>query len=329
MTSPPYDFGGRLTRAFPSQVIVDVTEVCNLACTHCSHPSFKKGEHYSGAFLDPALCSKLVDEIAEFGRGSTSYIRFTSNGEPLLHRQIFEMIADAKRRSGVAVALTTNGTVLDERRVETLLATEIDLVDVSIDAFHDATYAAIRVNGDLRKTRENTQRLIAEAQRAAGRTKVVVSFIEQPGNRDEVDDFRAFWSEQGADDVVVRRLHSQSGAHPVLAQIARRAAATIARRPCVYPWERIVLTATGHLSFCPSAWTHDSVLADYRATTVKDEWHGAFYQRLRRAHLDDKFDGFKFCGDCPDWVATRWPFEGRAYADMMDDFFGREHVDRG
>ena len=47
-----YDFSGRLTAEFPSQIIMDITEVCNLACTHCPHPTFKKSEHYAARFLD-------------------------------------------------------------------------------------------------------------------------------------------------------------------------------------------------------------------------------------------------------------------------------------
>ena len=32
------------------------------------------------------------------------------------------------------------------------------------------------------------------------------------------------------------------------------------------------------------------------------------------------FSAHKFCGQCPDWRSTRWPDEGRSYADMMEEF---------
>ena len=41
-----YGFNGRLSKKFPSQVMVDLTEVCNLACIHCTHPEFKKSSIY-------------------------------------------------------------------------------------------------------------------------------------------------------------------------------------------------------------------------------------------------------------------------------------------
>ena len=44
-----YGFNGRLSSDFPSQVMVDITEVCNLACIHCTHPKFKESNVYAKA----------------------------------------------------------------------------------------------------------------------------------------------------------------------------------------------------------------------------------------------------------------------------------------
>src|SRR3954470_6923751 len=89
--TPHYGFQGRLRAEFPSQVVADTTEVCNLACTHCSHPEFKKSEHYHARLLGPELNRKMVDEVALHGRGLTQYIRYSGNGEPLLNRAIYDM----------------------------------------------------------------------------------------------------------------------------------------------------------------------------------------------------------------------------------------------
>ena len=156
-----YGFYGRLTRDFPSQLIVDTTEICNLACTHCPHPDFSKSEHYGGRSLDHELNVKLVGEVAEHGRGLTKFIRYTSNGEPMAHKHCFEMLEYAARNSGTTVALTTNGKILNAARAERLVSTGVDVVDISIDAFRDETYAQIRVKGNLKVTRANVQRLIA------------------------------------------------------------------------------------------------------------------------------------------------------------------------
>jgi MoaA/NifB/PqqE/SkfB family radical SAM enzyme len=318
--SPVYDFGGRLTAAFPSQVLMDITEVCNLACTHCPHPSFAKSEHYAGRHLDPALNDKMVEEVRTHGQGSTKYIRYTSNGEPLVHPNGYDMIETAVKYSGVYVALTTNGKIMNEKRTQRLLDAGVHMIDISIDAFKPETYAKIRVNGNLEVTRGNVLRLLQWIRESNASTKVVVSFIEQPQNRDEASDFEQYWRDQGVANVVIRRLHSCSGAVQELADMRRKDLSKTQRRPCLYPWERITVNARGDLAFCPSDWVHGSYVADYRNTTILEQWQGEFYQALRKAHLSNEYGKHAFCGACPDWAATRWPHEGRSYADMIEDF---------
>jgi MoaA/NifB/PqqE/SkfB family radical SAM enzyme len=319
ITTAQYDFGGRLTADFPSQVIIDATEVCNLACIHCPHPDFKMSQYYDARYLSPELNAKIVDEVREHGVGKTQYIRYTSEGEPLVHPKGYEMIEYAVRNSGVYVTLTTNGTIMNERRTRRLLDAGVHMIDISIDAFNSDTYSKIRVNGDLEITRSNVLNLLSWIKKSGSPTKVVVSFIEQPQNTNEVADFESYWKEQGANSVVVRRLHSAAGAVIDIANILRKEQAHEVRRPCVYPWERIVLNPRGYLSFCPADWTHGSSMIDYTNTTVADVWQGEFYRQLRKAHISNNYSEHKFCGQCPDWKQTRWPDEGRGYADMVEE----------
>ena len=114
-----YGFSRRLPAEFPSQVIIDVTELCNLACTHCPHPDFKRSAFYAGRSLSFDLSAKAVSEVATAGKGLVQYVRFASDGEPLLNKAIFRMLDDAVRRSGTFVSLTTNGTLLTDARIET------------------------------------------------------------------------------------------------------------------------------------------------------------------------------------------------------------------
>ena len=317
-----YGFGGRLSEEFPSQVIVDVTEVCNLACVHCPHPTFKLSEHYGARYLDPDLNVKLVDEIRDYGPGGAQYIRYTSDGEPLIHPKGYEMIEYAVRNSGVFVTITTNGTIMNEKRTRRLLEAGVHMVDISLDAFSDDVYSRVRVGGDLKVTRANVQRLLQWRNEAGTGTKVVVSFVEQKLNTHEVADFKSFWEDQGADSVVIRRQHSVAGAVIDISRLLHEKNKGIPRRPCVYPWERIVLNPRGHLSFCPADWVRGSELADFRSTTVRETWNGPKYTALRRAHMTNEYANHGFCGQCPDWAEVRWPHQGRAYADMILEFKG-------
>jgi pyruvate-formate lyase-activating enzyme len=317
-----FGFGGRLRAEFPSQVLMDITEICNLECIHCPHPDFKQSAHYAARHLDPALNSKMVDEVRRHGQGLTQYIRYASNGEPLVHPQAYDMLDEAVRYSGVYVTLTTNGTIMNEKRTTRLLDAGVHMIDISIDAYRPDTYAAIRRHGNLNTTRANVLRLIQWVREARSATKIVVSYVEQAQNAAETADFEAFWRDAGVDSVVIRRQHSCSGAMVTLADVRRGLVTTTSRKPCLYPWERIVVTAAGDLAFCPSDWVHGSTLGDYRTTTILDTWGGVSYGQLRTAHLTNDYAAHSFCGQCPDWEATRWPSEGRSYADLVEEFAG-------
>ncbi len=323
-TKQEYGFYDRLSADFPSQIIVDVTEICNLACIHCPHPSFKQSEYYGAKLLSPELNKKMVDEVREHGVNCTQYIRYSSEGEPLTNPHLIEMIGYATKYSNVTVTLTTNGTLMNDKKIESLLATGVDVIDISIDAFSPETYAKIRVNGNLEITRSNVINLLKKVRDHSCKTKVVVSYVEQPYNQHETQDFENFWKENGANYVVIRRLHSAAGGVKEIAETMRKANQTENRKPCLYPWERILLNPRGYLSFCPADWTHGSTVTDYRLTTIKEVWQGKFYQKLRQAHLCNQFENHQFCGQCPDWKEIRWPHEGRSYANMIEDFKGKE-----
>ena len=328
MTSNQYGFHDRLHAAFPSQVVVDVTERCNLACVHCGHEAFARGELYTGADLPRDVHTELVRQIREDGRGITGYIRYTAQGEPLLHPHIFEFLTHARAASGTRVSLTTNGTLLTPDAVDKLLRTDIDIVDISIDAFSEASYAAIRRNGDYRIVVANVLHLLRERERAHAPLRIVTTFIEQEANAGEGAAFERFWKEAGADYVILRRLHSFGGYVEEQAAALRRLLRNHPRRPCLYPWERLCVTPRGDISFCPSSWTEAPHFATLRETSLAEAWQGPLMRQVRDAHLRNDYSLCPACADCPDWAATRWPHEGRSFADMVDDLCPRENENR-
>ncbi len=72
----------------------------------------------------------------------------------------------------------------------------IDLAnnDVSIDAFTAETYQKVR-GGRLEQVDRNVNRMLERIRQLGARTKVVVSFINQPLNQHEALDFKKYWLE--------------------------------------------------------------------------------------------------------------------------------------
>ncbi|MFA6022097.1 MAG: radical SAM protein [Rhodospirillales bacterium] len=318
----PGTFAGYLSADFPSQINMDITEFCNLACIHCPYEAVTKIKGKARRHLDVALHHKLIDEIAEIGLPACQFIRYTGDGEPLLHPDHAELLGYAVKRTGLPVNLTTNGLLLDERRARILVDHGVSVFDISLDAHLPETYAKVRVGGDLNLARANVLRLIELAGKAAHAPKVMVSFVRQPLNDGEAEAFQTFWEQAGADFVVIRRQHSCAGSMAEMAKTMWAAAG--ARTPCLYPWERLVIKPDGKFSFCPADWLHQAELGDIATSTVAEVWTGPAMAALRQAHCDNDYGDFPFCAQCPDWSAIRWPSEGRSYATVMREFKERK-----
>jgi len=317
-----YGFQSHLSPEFPSQVIIDVTEHCNLACIHCPHPKFSKSKIWKGRHLDVQLHKKIIEEVASDGKGVCQYIRYTANGEPLIHPNFIKMIEYAgKKLTETSINVTTNGKILTEKRAKSLLDAGVDVFDISLDAFTPTTYAKVRIKGDLDRTKANVLRLWKLKQEGGYKSKLVVSFVVQPQNQHEAEEFEKFWKEIGIDYVVMRKLHSSGGSKSDLVKVES------VRYPCLYPWERITIAPDGKLHFCPQDWVHGSEIDDFRNVTIKEVWQGEFMKHLREAHLNNNFSCYNFCANCPDWFTTKWPSAGRSYSNMMKELVPNDLIE--
>ena len=315
-----YGFKKYLSPLFPSQIIVDLTQLCNLACIHCPHPIFVKSAHFTGAHLNISLHNKMIDEVAKESNGLCQYIRYTANGETLLHPQFEEIISYAGKYAKTKINITTNGHLLDDYKIKVILEAKVDVLDISLDAFTSETYAKIRIHGDLERVRNNILNILRIIKEKKLPTKIIVSFVEQPYNTHEKQKFYDYWTGVGVHFVVMRELHSSAGFKTQISKRMQRNsdAKQRLRRPCMYPWERLTLVPDGMLAFCPADWKDGSHFIDFRTTTIKEAWQSEVMQKLREAHLENNYKDFPLCAQCPDWVNTKWEdAEGIMYHDVM------------
>ena len=312
------EFYDHLSSAFPSQVNVDLTEFCNLVCPHCPYETVTKPRGRKRNHFSPELNRRLIDQIATDGKTLCRFIRYTGEGEPLLHPHLIEIMAYAAAHGGVPINLTSNGLLIGEDKAKALLDAGVDVFDISLDAHSEATYGVVRAVGQYALVRDNTLRLIRMARSCGRPVKVMVSFVVQPANHQEAEAFRVFWTSEGADFVVLRPCHSAGGTLPETTRSLWEAAPS-PRVPCLYPWERVLVKPDGQVSYCPVDWRNLGNLGSLAETTIAELWQGEAMRALRQAHRDNDFSGHSFCGACPDWALTRWPDEGATYATVMRD----------
>ncbi len=108
-----------------SRVYVEITNICNRACSFCPGTKRKKQKMTLSEFSH--ICGEL--------RGLTDYIYFHVMGEPLTHPELPEFIKYASSQ-GFKCAITTNGTLLD-RCGDALIDAGVYKVSLSVHSFEE------------------------------------------------------------------------------------------------------------------------------------------------------------------------------------------------
>ena len=120
---------------------ISITDRCNFRCVYCM-PKEVYGRDY--AFLDRReLLSfeELERVVALFAGLGVRTVRITG-GEPLVRRDVEQLVERLAAIPGLALALTTNGTLL-AAKAEALARAGLGRVTVSLDSLDDATFGAL------------------------------------------------------------------------------------------------------------------------------------------------------------------------------------------
>jgi radical SAM protein with 4Fe4S-binding SPASM domain len=313
-------FTNYLSAEFPSQINIDLSEFCNLKCIHCPYEQVTKIKGSTRENLDYEIHRKLINEISE-NENYCKYIRYTGEGEPLLHPRLLDILEYAKNNTKTTLTITTNGQLLTEKIIAKILS-YIDIFDISIDAFSEETYEKIRVGGKFKIVKENVNNLIKHIKNKKLKNKTMVSFVEQEQNKNEASDFKSYWKNQGVDFVVIRSQHSCAGSIKKIKDkmwdnINKN---NIKRKPCLYPWERLMVTPRGMVTYCPADWLHEHTVGNLKKETIKEIWKGKKMIDVRKFHESNNFPETSLCKTCPDWCNIKWPNEGRSYATVVHEF---------
>ena len=176
MTAPVQDARGRGLR----DLRLSVTDRCNFRCPYCMPREVFGADH---TFLprDELLSfEELARLVRAFATLGVTKVRLTG-GEPLLRRDLDQLVALIAGTPGIAdVAMTTNGSLL-AARVQALADAGLRRVTVSLDSLDPDVFARL---GDTRVPLRQVLRGI-DAAREAGLGPVKLNTVLQRGVNDD------------------------------------------------------------------------------------------------------------------------------------------------
>ncbi len=182
---------------YPIYMEISPSGSCNHRCTYCALDFME----YRPRFLATDILKKRLPEIARFGVKSVMY---AGEGEPLLHKDIAEIINHTKS-SGIDVALTTNGVLLSKELIDRSLAS-ISWVKVSINGATKETYRKIHQSNvdDLDKVIRNMSYAVKSRIKNGHKCTLGMQLLLLPENSKEVKDLAVLASGIGLDYLVIK-----------------------------------------------------------------------------------------------------------------------------
>lgn len=175
---------GELT--FPISVELDVSNSCNHSCPFCSFGTDESQGYRQQNWVQfpvPRIY-KLIDELEECGVKS---VTLTGGGEPLVHRNIFNII-EKLNASSMDWGLVTNGSLL-KGPIALVIAKGATFVRVSLDAGTNETHKfthGLKMVSEYDKIIGNIKGLRADAS-IQGRTLTIgASFCVMDQNLKEI-----------------------------------------------------------------------------------------------------------------------------------------------
>lgn len=318
----PYVFSQPWHRQFPPMLVVSITNVCNLKCTHCYYSKFITLPDYHANMLSFDLWQKICDETSTW---AGVIMNFGTDGEPLLHPRFLDMLRYARQKAIFPINITTNGLLMDERFCNAVVSEKlVDIINISMDAFTAETYRKIR-GGSFERLMENVHRLIDVRNAGSSLLKIQVNFIKQPDSRQELEAFRQYW-EPKVDLVLVRTYYDATsvtgGTGPNITG-KQDAFDAVNRWPCQQLWRRFNISDDGTVRFCVDDWFNKSKIGDLREQSIAGIWTGKAYNRLRHLHITAQYAEVPYCTKCTEWQGMQWDYD---YFTAMEKLLGKKFV---
>ena len=275
---------------YPYSIVVEPTAYCNLRCKMCANATMKREKGY----MDFELYKKIVDQVAENFADTNFWIN--GYGEPLLHKEIFDMVGYASHRGIKKTFMNTNAMFLDEEAADRLIQAGIYCVVVSFDGFAKRTYETMRAGANRDVVIQNVTAFLERIKGIKGEKPLVeLQFIEMPETILEKDEWLAFWQGKGA-HIKIKPYITWGGRmethHEILGE---RNACGVCNALHIY-WN-------GKVPYCICDVDGEAVFADVREEKLSDIWNEK-KQNFSEYHITHQFDKLPlFCQRCPDWYA--------------------------
>jgi len=302
--------GGKRTRLaevlpLTTPLVVQIFPIyaCNFTCEYCFHavPKKERGFVSDWPIMKYDLYKKCIDELALFDN-QLKVLRFVGMGEPLLHKNIAEMVGYAVSRNvALRVELLTNGSLLTRPMSDALIGAGLSRLVVSLQGISKEKYRQIsKVDIDFDDFVAN----IEYFYKRKTNTHVYIKIVDYA--LDEMDTEQKFYDIFGdiCDSIAVEN------AVPIMPGVdyekvlkGPSGSATQFGLPvapiqvCPQAFFTMQINPDGKVVPCYQI-SYPAIMGDGNHQTMREIWNGDAYRSFRRAMLNGRNIANDVCARC-------------------------------
>ncbi len=189
--------------ALPAVVKIDISPICNLACTVCVHANpngsdlLEKQVFAPGHKMTVEQFTRIIDQI----KHKTTAVSLYTWGDPMTHPDLDEMCGIAAA-AGLQVHISTNFSFgLKDERIRSIVTSGLSHLTVCVDGLSQEKYEKTRVGGRIDRVLSNLERVCKVKRELGSRFPLTeVQFIKFQHNVDELEEARRLVEEMGVDE---------------------------------------------------------------------------------------------------------------------------------
>lgn len=269
-----WKLGSQTCRSFPFVFRLEPASMCNLRCPLCAM-TWKEYEPGDTRRMTLETFEAVLTQIAPHAGKITFYM----GAEPMMNRQLFDMVRLANERANAFTSFSTNFTLMRRELLPKLFASGLDWISISIDGYRQETYEKYRVRGRVQAVLDGIA-MVCDHKRGHGlrRPYVMVCMIQfDHVPPDEMIALERFCEQHGADEFNLRLDETGLlGPNPLPVP---------PRQPpskCHYPWISMSIDSDGSVYPCPIAAEQGITYGNLASEPIETIWNNDLYVTTRR-----------------------------------------------
>lgn len=293
---------------FPLYALIGSTDRCNIKCAMCP----RQDPELTMSEMSLKQYCNLIDRMPYLHAVSPVGL-----GEPLLHKDIFEMIKYSKKKN-IDTSLYSNGTLLTPEIAEKVLDSGLDVISFSFDGATPETFESIRSGARYYDVYDNIRYLVDLRDESKSSLKIQLEAVMMRDNLSEMPalirvahdlgvdsigfgDLECSYNIRFSEDDQLRTTADRAYLLEIVNETYKQAAelgVEISDFPkleqqkkwspkdgCKYPWIYISINTKGDVTPCCAA--KKIVFGNVFSNSIEEIWHGPEFATWRERMKSD------------------------------------------